>query len=258
MESDQHNYECMIWFANAKEPQSTNCCNKTFWKACIKRVPTPECPNCRMLNFSYSLNSELEKIIQTLPVACEFCSKDIKQEELADHTRVCEERKITCKFCHTSIAIKDLTSHVQSEHFEVLLHTFDDSVEDEENAKNFTAKEHHIKPTVKNYMRRNAYLGSTGKYYWGGKLDKKCKCCKGVWGPFSGWNCKACMDLDVKARNLGPQYKVNNRGIIACFNLDDGKFYCNWREQVENREFKKEILIWSKDSSRQCASCQCL
>ena len=84
---------------------------------------------------------------------------------MEDHSRVCDEKKIICKFCHVSLAIKELTSHVQSEHFEVLLHTFDDSVEDEENAKNFKAKEHHIKSTVKNYMRRTAILGSTGKYY---------------------------------------------------------------------------------------------
>jgi hypothetical protein len=44
-----------------------------------------------------------------------------------------------------------------------------------------------------NSNNRLARIGETGKYYCGGKVGKKCKCCDGNCGPTNGCNCTACM-----------------------------------------------------------------
>jgi hypothetical protein len=38
-----------------------------------------------------------------------------------------------------------------------------------------------------------AELGTTSKYFCGGKLIGSCRCCDGNCGPTNGENCDACM-----------------------------------------------------------------
>ena len=62
-----------------------------------------------------------------------------------------------------------------------------------------------------NLIGKLAQLGTTGKFYCGGKLDvMKCTCCNGSCGPGNGCNCSECMKLDLLRLGLPKGYLVNS------------------------------------------------
>ena len=83
-------------------------------------------------------------------------------------------------------------------------------------------------PAVKviNRIGREASLGVSAKYYCGGPLVVKCNCCNGSCGPTNGENCLACMELDVKLRNLPKGSLVNSGGVMARVDYEERLAYC--------------------------------
>ncbi|CAF5168287.1 unnamed protein product, partial [Rotaria sp. Silwood1] len=81
---------------------------------------------------------------------------------------------------------------------------------------------------TQNKFHRYARLGTTGKYYCGGKLDgSQCQCCNDRCGPSTGCNCSGCMLLDVQKRQLPRGWLVNREGASARRSrVDPTKFYC--------------------------------
>lgn len=81
---------------------------------------------------------------------------------------------------------------------------------------------------TRNKFGRFARLGSSGKFYCGGKLDgQRCSCCNGTCGPSNGCNCSGCMLLDVQKRKLSHGWLVNSEGASArCSPEQPTKFYC--------------------------------
>ena len=76
-----------------------------------------------------------------------------------------------------------------------------------------------------NSSQRQARIGQYGKYYCGGRLEGNCTCCDGYCGTDTGCNCRACMQLDLKARLLPKGYLVNKDGKIVRRG-EGGLFYC--------------------------------
>lgn len=68
---------------------------------------------------------------------------------------------------------------------------------------------------TQNEVGRTARLGSSAKYYCGGRLETRCQCCDGHCGSDNGCNCLSCMKLDIKTRGLPKGYLVNREGRIA-------------------------------------------
>lgn len=89
---------------------------------------------------------------------------------------------------------------------------------------------------TRNDFGRRARLGSTGKYYCGGRLDgPRCACCNGQCGPSNGCNCSACMILDVQKRELPRGWLVNREGGSArCSSETPGVFYCGRMVMTDN------------------------
>ena len=81
---------------------------------------------------------------------------------------------------------------------------------------------------TRNKFNRYARLGSSGKFYCGGRLDgPRCVCCDGGCGPSNGCNCSGCMLLDVQKRQLPRGWLVNREGATArCSQEEPTKFYC--------------------------------
>jgi hypothetical protein len=98
-------------------------------------------------------------------------------------------------------------------------------------------------------------LGSTGKFYCGGKLDgDPCTCCNGYCGPSSGCNCSGCMLLDVQKRKLSHGWLVNCEGASArCSLLEPTKFYCG--RKVMTNDSRTDGYC-GPTSGEQCSACE--
>ena len=90
--------------------------------------------------------------------------------------------------------------------------------------------------TVQNGAGRRARLGSSGKFYCGGRLDgSRCFCCNGYCGPSNGCNCSSCMLLDVQKRQLPRGWLVNCEGASARYTSETpGVFYCGRMVMQDN------------------------
>jgi hypothetical protein len=64
-------------------------------------------------------------------------------------------------------------------------------------------------------------LGTSGKFYCGGKLETKCSCCNGHCGPTNGENCVECMKLDIQKFGLPKGYLVNTAGMVCYLRGND-------------------------------------
>ncbi|CAF2482058.1 unnamed protein product [Rotaria sp. Silwood2] len=106
-----------------------------------------------------------------------------------------------------------------------------------------------------NSRGRYARLGSTGKFYCGGALDRPwCSCCNGKCGPTSGCNCSSCMLLDVQKRVLPRGWLVNSDGASArCSNQVPTTFYCG--RKVMSDDSTSDGYCGPIDGS-QCTACQ--
>ena len=74
-----------------------------------------------------------------------------------------------------------------------------------------------------------ARLGQTGKFYCG-QTERNTTC-----GPSTGYNCVACMKLDLKMRKLPSGWLVNRVGASVQLSAR-GKFHCGRRTD------KKDML----------------
>ncbi|CAI2379213.1 unnamed protein product [Moneuplotes crassus] len=190
---------CIICFESYGDLYQTNCCSKTLCKECHTSIPTPECPNCRLLNYSIS-KIELQNQSESAQ----------EGEESPEPSQEKEKGEI-------------------DKHQEVII---------------------EVGLKMKNFKGKRATMSSNGKFYCRGKLDKKCKCCNIVCGPKQGCNCNACTELDRKYRNLGPEYKVNKLGKPSKFDMEAGKYFCEY-----TTEHDSQLKVCNKDSGYQCADC---
>ena len=65
-----------------------------------------------------------------------------------------------------------------------------------------------------------ANLGKTGKFYCSKELKFNCACCDNKCGEYDGCNCRECMMLDIKFRNLPKYWFVNREGINCKLNRE--------------------------------------
>ena len=129
-------------------------------------------------------------------------------------------------------------NHLNDTHRDELMRSMNPIVENFM-LKNADKKEIVTINTQQNSNFKMAKLGITGKYYCGTNLyGPKCECCNGVCGGtnMDGCNCLACMELDLKARNLPKgSWLVNCEGFNAKKSSENGFFYCGRKVLKDNR-----------------------
>lgn len=95
-------------------------------------------------------------------------------------------------------------------------------------------------------------IGSSGKYYCGGRFAANCGCCDGVCGPDNGCNCESCMRLDIEARALPKGYLVNKQGRIARAG-EGNMWYCG--AKVIRRMLRSDEWC-GPTNGPQCSACR--
>ena len=105
--------------------------------------------------------------------------------------------------------------------------------------------------TKKNILGRKARLGTTGKWYCGGK--HACGHTDGGCGPTNGCNCIPCHDLDIKYRRLPNGYLVNLDGNLARRSKETNKIYCGTPARLMMSDG-----YCGPTNGPQCGACKCL
>ena len=174
--------------------------------------------------------------MQQSSLICPTCKSEVLYKEVEDHTLSCSSfiRKCNVPNCNFSASNDEFLSHVLSSHMKEFIKSFDSNFSSslsDDKPKNI---EDPIKATT-NSQGRKARLGSSGKFYCGGKLNGSCTCCNGNCGPGNGCNCGPCMALDIKARKLAKGYWVNRDGA-TCRRGQTGHVYCGRKMNISGSD----------------------
>lgn len=191
----------IIWFEPPVSSCKTNWCSQILCKNCHKSIPTPECPNCRKLNFSIShIPTPVCPITEHKPIEkdqifnlntgldSEFTNEITKLNSETDNPLVMNKTLSYEREEKSIFGMKTkrhlCTCQTQSDEIQDLDVNHKQTI-DETDTGDINPKAGILDKTT-NYKRRIAKLGETGKFYCKGKLDKKWPWCKGVCGPFTG------------------------------------------------------------------------
>lgn len=164
---------CPICFELADKAVETSCCHHVFCERCLMQVVNQGCPQCRA-PFQIEVSHLSRRIIGNLPVKCSYqgCKAKVTKSEQKEHEARCQYRLYTCpaEGCLYEGLRKDFATHLAWQHEQNVVQNasliFKPSDELAEAAKG----EDRVS-TRKNESGRECRLGSTGKYYCGGRLD---------------------------------------------------------------------------------------
>jgi hypothetical protein len=239
---------CPVCFEVPYDPVVTECCNKIVCNSCMKQMKSM-CPYCREV-CNYSASLVIQRMLNNVDHECEYCKEKIKKGEIKSHNLKCEKYQQNCPSCKNKFDQASLMNHLSEEHREELMRNLN-FIADNFKLKNFGKNEIKI-DTTQNANFMMAKLGISGKYYCGTNLSgPRCVCCDGVCGGkfMNGCNCAACMELDLKARNLPKgHWLVNADGFNAKKSSKNGLFYCGRRVLTGNRSC-------GPDAGENCESC---
>ena len=186
---------------------------------------------CRNELFESSTSSLARKMIGSMSVKCpnENCQAFTTRSELKSHLRLCEFRTFECPICGKYKAQRnDYVKHLTEIHPDQLIKLVEEKYGEESKDKKEELGENkrQIKDPLEirtNANKRTSRIGSSGKYYCGGRITK-CACCNGFCWPTNGCNCAACMQLDIESRCLPKGCYVNREGAIC--RMSDGSMHC--------------------------------
>lgn len=223
---------CLVCLEIANDAVESECCNSIYCKNCaegIKNSNNKACAKCRSEPFKWKDSILARRMIGSLPCECPNCKQGTTLGNLNTHLLVCPTamRKCHVNKCTFTSTTDEFMNHLLKDHKKDILLAFDE---------NITKGSEEVQPkqtvltadpiiTRNNEKGRKARLGSSGKYYCGGRLEGKCGCCNGDCGPTNGCNCRSCMILDIQTRNLAKGYWVNKDGA-ACRKGTSGSVYC--------------------------------
>ena len=100
-----------------------------------------------------------------------------------------------------------------------------------------------------------ARLGESGKYYCGQSFKHTYYFRTYTCGVRSGYNCKACMKLDLKVRGLPKGWLVNDKQGAPTQKGCRGKFHCGRRNLSENLDKKHIDTYCDPRHGVQCDNC---
>lgn len=218
---------CSICLDIASDAVETDCCHHIYCHACVGSLDM--CPTCRM-KLSFKPSIIIRRMIGKMPVRCPNagCNATTTRSNLSDHKKSCafEMHHCPAPSCNFKGTRSGYFQHFIQFHPSALLKNAERLfIAMDTNTGNPDVNDQRIETKVNSEGRR-ARLGSSGKYYCGGRLDgPDCGCCDGDCGPTNGCNCSACMKLDVEARKLPRGWYVNRDGF-PCKKGQTPNFYC--------------------------------
>ena len=156
------------------------CCMTVAWEdpfACstcgiiVCHVDAPklkDCPQCRAQH-SLARNMFAKKLVGDLAAECDFgCGAPLKYSQLSAHQTTCPKRNVKCAECNTSFAMDQFKSHLTDSHWAKLVTLFDASAtpKKQKPKPDENESQHADRVNTKfNCIRKQARIGSTGKYY---------------------------------------------------------------------------------------------
>lgn len=253
---------CLVCLEIANDAVESECCNCIYCKKCaegIRASRNSSCAKCRAGSFKWRDSVLARRMISSMPCECPNCKQGTTLGDLNTHLLVCPAamRKCHVSKCTFNATTDEFLVHLMKDHKKDILTAFDE---------NSTRGSPNEKPIVNapfsdpiitrtNEKGLKARLGSSGKYYCGGKLEGKCGpwgCCDGSCGPTNGCNCRACMILDIQTRNLPKGYWVNRDGAI-CRRGTTGNVYCGRKMDMPGSDG-----YCGPTNGPQCKSCKVL
>jgi len=271
MDSTNDYLICPVCLEYAEDAVENTCCHAIFCEACIQSLAGKPCPSCRESQIISTPSTLARRMIGVMQIDCPLgCPTKVPRSEIKSHIKTCPNKEYICSVpnCQFKGKKTEFLEHVNSSHQDIMLQTF---VFDDAKALSLlslsykstvSSKINILKATdefidpikaTPNAKGREARLGTTGKFYCQGPLEKGCKCCDGYCGPCTGCNCTACMELDVKRRRLPVGYLVNSEGFTV--RKGEKLFYCG-------RRFAEPEKHWDgycgPTNGKNCESCEAL
>ena len=251
--------ECGICLDLATEAVETTCCHQIFCESCLGGVET--CPMCRKALIA-TPSVIIRRIIGRLPVPCTFCGATVERGSIKAHLLVCTERNLTCvvEWCDFKAKNEQLLAHTVEAHSAELTNPAyilalvkpPHTCRDRRPGVDLIA-------ATRNSAGEMARLGSSGKFYCGGRLGFTCGCCNARCGPTDGCNCLSCFELDLETRALPSGYLLNKAGFPVRKGRRRGSwdgtmtFYCG--RKVMNRNTQTDGWCGPTDGNN-CSDCE--
>lgn len=227
------------------------CCGQTTCEACIEKqleIRGRICPFCRRQEFRYGPNLLVRRGVEKYgaDAKCAKCG----ERDSEGHDLWCKARRYICPVNDYQGTRDEFFKHLNEVHYQELA---------KNSEKIFLANDNEV-TRLKRFCQRvncdglEARMGATGKFYCMRKMDQhNLHMC----GPRGGFNCRACMQLDLDNYKLKDRrgYLVNPAGALSKQSPSDGRFHCGRRSLDENCALRQIDPYCGPDSGPQCAPC---
>lgn len=168
----------------------SSCCHHVICRDCCSNLR--DCPLCRHVDVQFTPSPLARRMISDMPVTCDYdCGAVLTRGTLKSHMEACTKRPLKCPDpqCVFSGVGDAILEHIMYNHKELFMsnytYLFNASPVMTTRPSPPTTNDDIIQKR-NNKNHRLARLGSTGKFYCGGKLDFQCGCCNGSCGPTNG------------------------------------------------------------------------
>jgi hypothetical protein len=217
--------KCVVCFEISRDAVECLTCGNIFCRMCVYNI---KCPLCRS-HSAYKDSYFARKIIECMPIKCEFCSETTTKGKVQEHLDKCQGRNYKCKNVKCSFEGKReaFLKHIEESHQSEILNDFDANPSNLINNRVYNLFNARI-----NAVGKPAVRGYSGKFYCGEKSDITCGSCDGNCGPSNGCQCTDCMKIDREFYNLPGGFMLNHQGNLC--QLIQNKFYCGTREGNRN------------------------
>ncbi len=246
---------CPICLGIANDAVESKCCSHIFCAQCAAPFLEKSCPFCRVDLFSSSASILARKMIGSIPMKCpnEGCQANTTKADLDSHLKLCEFRVYECALCKDFKGLRsEYSKHLCGAHEKDIIDLVHKKQDKQEEEKAGAPRSRDPIGVKTNATLRMSRLGTSGKYYCGGRTIK-CACCNGFCGPSNGCNCAACMKLDIEARGLPKGCYVNKEGGTC--KMSEGKMHCG--RKIGEVSFKWDGYC-GPDNGPNCKACQIL
>ncbi|KAL0225109.1 hypothetical protein RCL1_003021 [Eukaryota sp. TZLM3-RCL] len=110
---------CAVCLETLSDPLEALCCNNLVCTGCATR---DKCPCCRATKPTLKPNIPIRRMIDNLPVICDYCDYKTTRGQFSFHLKSCSRRMLKCKLCGESVASGKAMDHLQC-HSDVLVST---------------------------------------------------------------------------------------------------------------------------------------
>ncbi|KAL0225396.1 hypothetical protein RCL1_003308 [Eukaryota sp. TZLM3-RCL] len=112
---------CSVCRQILTDPLEASCC---FALSCASCVSRHRCHSCRSNSPVLKPNVPVKRLINSLPISCNFCQHSTLRGQFDEHLLTCELRPLTCKFCSEIVLPSSALDHVKLHPQEVIKFVF--------------------------------------------------------------------------------------------------------------------------------------